>query len=179
MTEPTKRDERVSGPPADDYATRVSPFVERFAADLAEAGFQRMAARVFSCILASEEGALGSAELAERLQVSPAAVSGAVRYLSQVRMVSRERAPGSRRELYRVHAETWYEAFTKENESLARWTDTLRAGAETLGPDTPAGQRAMETSEFFEFLRDEMGQVMERWRARRAEGAGAASRPRG
>ncbi|MFR9676356.1 GbsR/MarR family transcriptional regulator [Streptomyces sp. TR06-5] len=168
MTEPTKQDERSSERSPDDYATRVSPFVERFAADLAEVGFQRMAARVFSCVLASEDGALGSAELAERLQVSPAAVSGAVRYLSQMRMVSREREPGSRRELYRVHGDTWYEAFTRENEYLARWTETLRAGAQTLGPDTAVGRRLEDTGEFFEFLREEMSQVMERWRARRA-----------
>jgi DNA-binding transcriptional regulator GbsR (MarR family) len=165
----------TSGRPADDdYATRISPFVERFAADLAEVGFQRMAARVFSCVLASEEGALGSAELAERLQVSPAAVSGAVRYLSQMRMVSREREPGSRRELYRVHEETWYEAFTREHEYLGRWTDSLQAGSETLGPDTAAGRRLVETSEFFEFLREELSGVLERWRERRAARESAA-----
>ncbi len=169
MTERTGRDERADTRADDDYATRVSPFVERFAADLTEAGFQRMAARVFACVLASEEGALSSAQLADRLQVSPAAVSGAVRYLSQVGMVSRERAPGSRRELYRVHADTWYEAFTKENESLARWADSLRAGAQTLGPDTAAGRRVVETSEFFAFLRKEMSQVMDRWREHRTQ----------
>jgi DNA-binding transcriptional regulator GbsR (MarR family) len=173
LTKPTQQEDRTGGPADDDYATRVSPFVERFAADLAEVGFQRMAARVFACVLASEEGALGSAELAERLQVSPAAVSGAVRYLSQMRMVSREREPGSRRELYRVHEETWYEAFTRENEYLARWTDSLRAGAETLGPDTAAAQRLVQTSEFFDFLREELGAVMERWRTLRAARASA------
>ena len=176
MTEPRKQDERTSGgerPADDDYATRVSPFVERFAADLAEVGFQRMASRVFACVLASEGGALGSAELAERLQVSPAAVSGAVRYLAQMRMVSREREPGSRRELYRVHGDTWYEAFTRENEYLARWTESLRSGAHTLGRDTAAGQRLVETSEFFDFLREELECVMERWRAKRAGADGS------
>lgn len=70
------------------YAEKISPFVERFAADLTEAGMQRMASRVFACLLASEEGALTSAELSERLQASPAAISGAVRYLAQVNMIS-------------------------------------------------------------------------------------------
>ena len=45
---------------------------------------QRMPARVFAALLASDDGALTSAELGEQLQVSPAAVSGAVRYLAQV-----------------------------------------------------------------------------------------------
>src|SRR5438067_1988526 len=88
----------------------VGEFVERFAAQLVDAGMPRMPSRVFACLLASETGVLTSAELGERLQISPAAVSGAVRYLSQVNMLSREREPGSRRDRYRVHSDQWYEA---------------------------------------------------------------------
>lgn len=71
----------------------VSRFVESFAAQLVEAGMQRMAARVFAALLASDEGVMTSAELGEQLKISPAAVSGAVRYLAQTHMVSRERSP--------------------------------------------------------------------------------------
>lgn len=45
----------------------------------------------------------GRAELATLLKVSPAAISGTVRYLSQVNLLSRESELGSRRDLYRVH----------------------------------------------------------------------------
>ncbi|MEV6184183.1 MarR family transcriptional regulator, partial [Streptomyces sp. NPDC052015] len=93
-------------------AEAVSKFVESFAAQLVEAGMQRMPARVFAALLASDSGTLTSAELGEQLQVSPAAVSGAVRYLAQQHMVSREREPGSRRERYRVHSDQWYELLT-------------------------------------------------------------------
>lgn len=143
-------------------------FVERFAAELVEAGMQRMAARVFAALLASDDGALSSAELGERLRISPAAVSGAVRYLSQVGMVSREREPGSRRERYRVHNDLWYESITRRDQVLLRWRNTLRGGAEALGPDTPAGMRMAETAAFFEFLHDEMLGVMDRWREHKA-----------
>ncbi len=57
---------------------------------------QRMPARVFATLLTSETASLTSAELAARLRVSRAAVSGAVRYLTQVSMVTRERDPGTR-----------------------------------------------------------------------------------
>jgi DNA-binding transcriptional regulator GbsR (MarR family) len=158
-------DETTSVPA--DYATRVSPFVERFAADMTEAGMQRMASRVFACLLASEEGALSSAELADRLQVSPAAISGAVRYLSQVHMVSREREPGSRRERYQVHVDVWYEALTDRDSTLVRWSNTLRAGAQALGPGTAAGRRLTETEAFFDFMKGELADMLERWRAHR------------
>ncbi|MEU8521944.1 MarR family transcriptional regulator [Streptomyces sp. NBC_01216] len=145
----------------------VSRFVERFAAELTEAGMQRMAARVFAALLASESASLTSAQLAEQLRISPAAVSGAIRYLSQVSMVSRERDPGTRRERYVLHNELWYETFTRRDQVLTRWEKVLRDGAETLGPDTAAGARTAETAEFFAFLQEEMLGMMDRWRARR------------
>ncbi|OEU96365.1 GbsR/MarR family transcriptional regulator [Streptomyces oceani] len=154
---------------AEDYDTRVGPFVEHLAADLTEAGMQRMAARVFACVLASEEGALSSAELAERLRCSPAAISGAVRYLSQTHMIRREREPGSRRERYRVHDDTWMEMFTQRDDFLMKWASTMRTGARQLGTDTAAGRRIHESAEFFDFLKTELTDLLERWRERQAQ----------
>lgn len=157
----------------------VSRFVERFAAELTEAGMQRMASRVFAALLASESASMTSAELAEQLRISPAAVSGAVRYLSQVNMVSRERDPGSRRDRYVLHNELWYETFTRRDQILTRWEKVLRDGAEILGRDTAAGARTAETAEFFEFLQEEMLGMMDRWRARKELRTRDASASRG
>ncbi|MEV2252090.1 helix-turn-helix domain-containing protein [Streptomyces sp. NPDC050147] len=145
----------------------VGRFVEQFASQLVEAGMPRMPARVFAALLASDSGALTSAELGERLQVSPAAVSGAVRYLTQQHMVAREREPGSRRDIFRVHSNQWYEAMGSREGVLKRWEAALRDGVSSLGPDTPAGQRLAETLAFFEFVQDEFAGMMERWRVRR------------
>ncbi|MFI5582406.1 GbsR/MarR family transcriptional regulator [Streptomyces sp. NPDC051822] len=150
---------------AQDAASR---FVERFAAEMTEAGMQRMASRVFAALLASETASMTSAELAEQLKISPAAVSGAIRYLSQVSMVSREREPGTRRERYVLHNELWYETFTRRDQVLSRWEKVLREGAETLGPDTAAGARTAETADFFAFLQRETLQIMDRWSAHKA-----------
>ncbi|AVV41437.1 MarR family transcriptional regulator [Streptomyces sp. ID05-04B] len=147
----------------------VSRFVESFAAQLVEAGMQRMPARVFAALLSSDEGAMTSAELAGQLRISPAAVSGAVRYLAQQHMVSREREPGSRRERYRVHSDQWYEALTNREAVLKRWEGALREGVESLGGDTAAGRRMSETLAFFEFVDTEIAAMMERWRQHRAQ----------
>ncbi|NNN36655.1 MarR family transcriptional regulator [Streptomyces sp. S3(2020)] len=150
-------------------AEAVSKFVESFAAQLVEAGMQRMAARVFAALLSSDEGVMTSAELGEQLRISPAAVSGAVRYLAQTHMVSREREPGSRRERYRVHGDQWYEALTNREAVLKRWEGALREGVSSLGADTPAGRRMAETLAFFEFVEGEVATMMERWRVHRAQ----------
>ncbi|MEU6846800.1 MarR family transcriptional regulator [Streptomyces sp. NPDC046716] len=142
-------------------------FVESFAAQLTEAGMTRMPARIFAALLASDSGALTSAELGERLRVSPAAVSGAVRYLTQQHMVTREREPGTRRDLFRVHGNQWYEALTNRDSVLKRWEDALREGVDAIGADSPAGRRLSETLAFFEFVQAELTGMTERWREHR------------
>ncbi|MFF8915027.1 GbsR/MarR family transcriptional regulator [Streptomyces sp. NPDC015032] len=148
-------------------AEAVSRFVERFASEMTEAGMQRMASRVFAALLADDDGSMTSAELAMALQISPAAVSGAINYLSQVSMVGRERDPGSRRDRYRLHDEVWYTTFASRDRVLTRWESTLKEGARTLGEHTPAGARLAETAAFFEFVQEELGGMMERWREHR------------
>lgn len=155
----------------------LSRFVERFASELVEAGVPRMPARVFAALMASEKGQLTAAELGEQLQVSPAAVSGAIRYLTQVSLISREREPGSRRERYRLHDDQWYLSFSRRNEVLLRWENTLRTGVEAVGTESAAGRRLEETLDFFAFLRREMTSMLDRWiehrdQRRREGGAG-------
>jgi len=146
----------------------VRRFVERFALDLVEAGMPRMPSRVFAAIIIADDGRLTAAELAERLHVSPAAISGAVRYLTQVRMLARDREPGERRDHYRVTTETWYEAIAQRDQLVARWEDDLAEGVKAVGPDSPAGIRLEETRQFFEFLRHQIPLMMAEWRKRRA-----------
>ncbi|MFE9687194.1 GbsR/MarR family transcriptional regulator [Streptomyces sp. NPDC006285] len=145
----------------------VSRFVERFAAEMTEAGMQRMASRVFAALLADDDGSMTSAELGEQLHISPAAVSGAINYLTQVSMVARERDPGSRRDRYRLHDEIWYTTFASRDQVLTRWERVLKDGARTLGESSPAGARLAETAEFFEFVQFELAGMMERWRKTR------------
>ena len=80
----------------------VQRFIERFALDLAASGMPRMPARVFAGLLSTDSGSLTAGELAGLLQVSPASISGAVRYLEQLNLIVRQREPGSRRDHYAV-----------------------------------------------------------------------------
>ncbi|WP_051468726.1 GbsR/MarR family transcriptional regulator [Actinomadura oligospora] len=147
----------------------VLRFVERFASSLADSGWPRMAARVFVALLATDNGALTVAELSDVLRISPAAVSGAVRYLIQIDLVSREREPGSRRDLYRVENDAWQGALSRRDAALSKWAAGLLEGAELLGPRTPAGARLAESAEFFDFIRREVETIMERWVAHRED----------
>ena len=147
----------------------VALFIARFASALVDPGMAGMPSRVFVALLASDSGRLSSSELAEVLAVSPAAISSAVRYLTQLNPASRERQPGSRRDYYRVHEDAWYEAAIRRDQMLARWKTSAAEGVEALGRNTPAGARIAETVAFFECLQTEMPALLQRWRHTQAE----------
>jgi len=88
----------AEGPAPQGDRLALQQTTERFASVLAESGLPRMPARVFAALLFCDAGGLTSAELTELLSVSAAAISGAVRYLSQLGFISRDRKPGSRRD---------------------------------------------------------------------------------
>jgi|SRR5699024_810618 len=144
----------------------VRQFIEAFALVLTNAGMQRTAARMFAALLTSERGRLTAREISQTLQVSPAAVSGAARYLEQVNLVERIREPGQRADHFAVGDDPWYEAMVQENSTFESMLDSLPDGIEAVGPDSSAGTRLQETHAFFEFMRDEIMRMVERWHAK-------------
>ena len=148
--------------PRDEEA--VHRFVESFASALADAGMPHMPALVFVALLANDAGGLTADELADQLQVSRAAISGAVSYLGHIGLTARERQPGTRRQRYVLQNPTWYELIARREQLLDRWIATTREGVDALGPATPAGQRLAESLAFFEFLRVELHSLLARWR---------------
>ncbi|MEV4479826.1 GbsR/MarR family transcriptional regulator [Micromonospora coxensis] len=143
-------------------------FVERMAMAFAEVGFPRMAARVLFAVMSADEP-LTAAEIGERLGVSAAAISGAVRYLTQWGMLLREPVKGSRRDRYRVPDNPWYEATLTKTSIYKTLIDIADGGVAALhGRSTPAGERVAEMRDFFVFVQEEIESIGERWRARRA-----------
>ena len=156
------------GNPAERDERRVSRWIEEFAGFMVLSGVPRMPARVLVCLMADDDGALTSAQLSERLKISAAAVSGAVRYLTTVHMVRRTRQPGVRREVYRVDRDVIYQAVVGQMPLMERWEQALSDGVKTLGAETVAGQRLAESADFIHFVTQEFDGLMERWEAHRA-----------
>jgi DNA-binding transcriptional regulator GbsR (MarR family) len=155
-------------PDADEEA--VLRFVEQFALVLVEAGIPRMPARVFAYVLAVDADRHTAAELAAGLRVSPAAISGAVRYLVQVGLLGKEREPGSRSDHYRVYEQDiWSTIMRQQDPVLKRTEDVLARGLGLLDETRPGGRRVRETLEFYRFIRSDLKALLDRWSEHRRE----------
>jgi DNA-binding transcriptional regulator GbsR (MarR family) len=144
--------------------------VERFAHPMEMSGMPRMAARVFAYALAEDSDRHTAAQLAQGLQVSPAAISGAVRYLLDARLLFREREPGLRSDLYRVYdGDVWSTIMATRLPVLDHVVLGIDEAIGLVGEDTPGGRRLVETREFFRFMQREVGDMLERWRVARRQ----------
>jgi len=152
----------------DDAA--VARFVEHMAMVLADWGFPRMAARVLMTMMVSDEESLTAAELADRLGVSPAAISGAVRYLMHLSMIAREPVPGSRLVRYRLPDDAWYLATGAKSDLFKSLADLAAEGVTALGGlATSSGARVAEMRDYFMFTHTELPTILSRWAAIKAQ----------
>ena len=137
--------------------------VEQLGAALAEAGLPSLPSRIFAALLVDDDGRMTSSELTEVLGVSPASVSGAVKYLAHLQMVRRERERGSRREVYVVDDDAWHGLMLRRDHLYAPILRALQGAVDARGPGAPAYRRLMLTAEFLRFVDAEMVALAERW----------------
>ena len=147
----------------------MTRYVERMGAALNNAGMQRLPSRLFAALTADDDGRMTSAELVDALGVSPASVSGAVRYLTQIGFVHRERERGSRRDVYVVDDDAWHGAMMRRDQTYTPMTSALTAALDSLDESAPARRRLWLMREFLDFVNTEMDGVAERWQVRRRD----------
>ena len=145
----------------------VNDFITAVGGNLADQGFPRIPAFVLMALTASETGRMTAAELGEQLGVSPAAVSGAVRYLTTIGFVGRVTEPGSRRHVYGMGRTPWYTASLDRSASYRFLIGMLRQSAARLGARPGAQARIEELAAFFEFLDRRMPALLEEWNEER------------
>ncbi|ORV33856.1 GbsR/MarR family transcriptional regulator [Mycobacterium conspicuum] len=137
---------------------------EQLALVLTNHGLQRMTARVLATLLFTEEASTTMGELAERLQASSGAVSGAIKMLTSVGLAERVPAPGTRRDHYRLRDDAWATLFTNQNVVISAMLAAAEAGIAATEPDSVARHRLTRMHDFYAFLLAEIPAVLQRWR---------------
>jgi DNA-binding transcriptional regulator GbsR (MarR family) len=136
---------------------------EQLALVLSTHGLQRMTARVLAALLFTEQPTMTMGELADRLQASSGAISGAVKMLSSVGLVERVPAPGSRRDHFRLRDNAWAVQYTNQNEVTTAVLKAAEAGIAATEDGSLARQRLTQMRDFYNFLMEEIPALLDRW----------------
>lgn len=149
---------------------------EQLALVLSSHGLQRMTARVLAALLFTEQPTMTMGELADQLQASSGAISGAIKMLTSVGLAERVPAPASRRDHYRLRDDAWALLFTNQNAVISAMLAAAEAGITATGSNSLAGQRLTQMRDFYAFLLLEIPALLDRWRQ---QSMPAAHRDRG
>jgi DNA-binding MarR family transcriptional regulator len=136
---------------------------EQLALVLTTHGLQRMTARVLATLLFIEQPSMTMGELAERLQASSGAISGAIKMLTSVGLAERVPAPASRRDHYRLRDDAWAVLFTNQNVVISAMQSAADAGIAFTGSDSLAGHRLTQMRDFYGFLLAEIPALLDHW----------------
>ncbi|MFD6418095.1 helix-turn-helix domain-containing protein [Streptomyces sp. NPDC060194] len=149
---------RRPGPAPQPYGrdeAAVRAYEERFTTVMEQSGLPRSMARVMVALLLTDDGSLTAADLAQRLDVSPATVSKAITFLESQTLV--RRTPGeSRRERYTVDQDLWYQSMIASVQALVQQVDIAREGVTVLGPTTPAAVRLENVARFLDYVAESL-----------------------
>ena len=136
---------------------------EQLALVLSDHGLQRMTARALATLLFTEQPSMTMGELAERLEASSGAISGAIKMLTSVGLVERVPVPASRRDHYRLRDDAWAVLYTNQNAVISAMQAAAEVGIAVTGQDSLAGRRLIEMRDFYAFLLDEIPALLDRW----------------
>ncbi len=139
---------------------------ERLALVLSDHGLQRMTARVLAALLFTDQPSMTMGELADRLEASSGAISGAIRMLTSVGLAERVPVPASRRDHYRLRDDAWAVLYTNQNAVISAMQTAAEAGIAATGNDSLAGRRLTEMRDFYTFLLGEIPALLDRWHER-------------
>ena len=144
-----------------DYIEEMSMVMEGF-------GLPRMAGRVFGALLVADPPDQSAEDLANTLQASRSAISGATTLLETMGLIERTRKPGDRKDYFRNKPNAWYEAVKKEMMMMSALRDLANKGLDIVAtddPDVTLGLREMR--DMILFFEQEVPPLFERWEKKR------------
>ncbi|WXB15505.1 MarR family transcriptional regulator [Pendulispora albinea] len=139
----------------------VFAFERRLGELLIGMGCPRMVAKILSCLFTADSGKLTSAELVQRLRVSPAAVSTAVGWAEGQELLVREHG-ARRKQRYSLEKYGGHRAVLASARATLLLAAIHREGAEILGPTTPAGARMDKAGTYLQLVSQDLADSAER-----------------
>ncbi len=144
-------------------------FVERMGTLYEHWGMTRTFGQVQGLLMVAREP-VSLDELSRLIKVSKAAISTTVRLYRELGFLKRVKRPGDRRDYYEMVPGSLEEATRKKMHLFEEMADLADQGLAAVDdPDHPAHARLYETRAFYEFVAENMGDLLREWRKRKSE----------
>lgn len=138
-------------------------FVEEVAVFMESLGLLRMAGRVFAWLLICDPPEQSAAELAQVLQASKGAISGATTLLVQGRLIDRVSLPGHRRDYFRAKPGGLTERMRAGIAGVTTFRLLTERGLALLPDDPTRRGRLQAVHDLYVWLERELPALFTRW----------------
>ncbi len=129
---------------------------------------QRMAARVLSAFLFTEQDNISMGEIADVLGVSAGSVHAATKMLMNVGLIEQVPVPASRRDHFRMRDDAWPRLFSTQNVVARTMAEAAASGLAGTARHGAARRRLKDMRDFYTFMLRELPGLVDRWRAERS-----------
>ncbi|MGG6294633.1 GbsR/MarR family transcriptional regulator [Leptolyngbya sp. AN02str] len=153
-----------------ERAIAKTHFVEEVGLMFEQAGFPRMAGRIFGWLLISEPPQQSSADLAEVLQASKGSISTITRLLIQIGLLEKVGLPGDRRDYFQIKTNAWTHMTEQRLAQIVAFRKLAERGLDLLKEAPPVQQkRLQEMRDMHAFLERELPLLNQRWEEEQAQ----------
>ena len=143
-------------------------FIERMGDLMDEHGLPHMAGRIIGALLICPEAHMSMDELVGKLSASKGSISMSTQLLVRIGIVDRISLPGHRKRFYRIRENLWESLFLDRTDHIDQHVGLVLKGLDLLRNEPIARKRQLiEMQVFFDFLREELPGISERWASQR------------
>ncbi|MEU4807233.1 helix-turn-helix domain-containing protein [Actinosynnema sp. NPDC023587] len=142
--------------------TRLSSWIERFAAHFAEEGIPLIGGRILGYLLVCQPSERTAAELSQELEASSGSISTNMKFLVNEGLVTKRTRRGRQAAQYRINEKKWAELVQRKLDALTSVRELTEAGMRLMSGDPERARRLRTVDELYAWLATELPAVWER-----------------
>ncbi|KAA2261757.1 winged helix-turn-helix transcriptional regulator [Solihabitans fulvus] len=142
--------------------TRLSAWIERFAAHFAEEGIPLIGGRILGYLLVCDPSERTAAELSQELEASSGSISTNLKFLVNSGLVTKRTRRGRQAAQYRIDERRWVDMVQRRLDSMVSVRELTNSGMRLLSGDPQRAHRLRTVDELYGWLAEELPPMWER-----------------
>ncbi|WP_433262489.1 GbsR/MarR family transcriptional regulator [Actinosynnema sp. CS-041913] len=142
--------------------TRLSAWIERFAAHFAEEGIPLIGGRILGYLLVCLPSERTAAELSQELEASSGSISTNLKFLVNEGLVTKRTRRGRQAAQYRINEKRWADLVQRKLDALTSVRELTESGMRLMSGDPERALRLRTVDDLYTWLATELPAVWER-----------------